>query len=329
MNKHLIFLESFTKRKTIKNFLPNNYEIFATGGHLTEIEKSGFYNLGVDLVKFVPQYRLLPEKIKNVKYWQNYLKNNQPGLILLATDPDREGEAIAQEVIKILNLQSHQYKRLLFYEITQQSIQQALKDLLPLNQKLVESQSARQVLDRMIGFCLSPLLQKKLSALSAGRVQSVVLKMIVDREIAIQEYEKKKEYILQGIYEVKRLDNKIEKYTLRQKDPQGKLVVYSDQTEAEKVKSELGPIFSLINEEIEERFIFAKNPLTTSLLLYEARSQLSFSIAQTTRLVQQLYEGIWLENKKKQVGLVTYPRTDSHRLNKNFIQQAYANIQNK
>jgi len=162
MNKYLVFLESFTKRKTIKNFLPSNYEIFATGGHLTEIEKSGFYNLGVDLVKFVPQYRLLPERSKNVKYWQSYLKNNKSGLILLATDPDREGEAIAQEVIKILNLQSHQYKRLLFYEITQQSIQQSLNSLLPLNQKLVEAQNARQVLDRMIGFCLSLFCKKNL-----------------------------------------------------------------------------------------------------------------------------------------------------------------------
>ena len=329
MNKYLVFLESFTKRKTIKNFLPNNYEIFATGGHLTELTKSGYYNLGIDLVKFIPQYGLLPEKSKNVKFWHDYLKKNQPDLILLATDPDREGEAIAQEVVKLLNLQPHQYQRLLFYEITQQSVQQALNNLLPLNQNLVEAQTTRQVLDRMIGFCLSPLLQKKLNALSAGRVQSVVLKLIVDREIAIREYEKKKEFILQGIYEVKGPDNKVEKYTLRQKDQQGKLVVYSDQAQAEKVKSELDSIFLLVNEEFEERFIFAKNPLTTSLLLYEARSQLSFSIAQTTRLVQQLYEGIWLASKKKQVGLVTYPRTDSYRLNKNFIQQAYNYIQNK
>src|SRR5207244_10241328 len=131
-------------------------------------------------------------------------------------------------------LQPQQYKRLLFYEITQQSIQQALTNPLPLNHHLVEAQNARQVLDRMIGFCLSPLLQKKLKALSAGRVQSVVLKLIVDREIAIREHEKRKEYILQGIYETEG-----EKYTLRQKDEKGKLVIYTNSEEAEIVKYKL------------------------------------------------------------------------------------------
>lgn len=287
MAKYLIFLESYTKQKTIKTFLGNEYEVFATGGHLTELAKKGYLNLGVDLQKFTPQYVPLLAKNKNVEFWRNYLKNKKPSLILLATDPDREGEAIAQEVIKLLRLQPHQYKRLLFYEITQQSIHQSLTNPLPLNQNLVEAQNARQVLDRMIGFCLSPLLQKKLKALSAGRVQSVVLKLIVDREIAIQEHEKKKEYILQGIYETEK-----EKYTLRQKSDQGKLIIYPNPEEAEKVKAQLSPIFSLIKEEKEQRFIFPPAPLTTSLLLYEARFQLGFSISQTTQLAQQLYEGI-------------------------------------
>jgi DNA topoisomerase-1 len=158
---------------------------------------------------------------------------------------------------------------------------------LPLNQHLVEAQNARQVLDRMIGFCLSPLLQKKLKALSAGRVQSVVLKLIVDREIAIQNYEKEKEYILQGTYETEG-----EKYILRQKDKQGKLVAYPNPQEAEKIKAQLGAVFSLTNEETEQKFVFPSTPLTTSLLLYEAKLQLGFSISQTTRLAQQLYEGI-------------------------------------
>ncbi|CAJ0641751.1 13049_t:CDS:2 [Entrophospora sp. SA101] len=249
MTKYLIFLESFTKQKTIKTFLGNDYEIFATSGHLMELAKR-------------------------------------------ATDPDREGEGIAQEIVKILQLQPQQYKRLLFYEITQQSIRQALSNLLPLNQSLVEAQNARQVLDRMIGFCLSPLLQKKLQALSAGRVQSVVLKLIVDREIAIREFEKKKEYILQGIYETQN-----EKYALRQKDEKGKLVIYPSKEEAEKVKAQL------------------------------AKSQLGFSIAQTTKLAQQLYEGIHLKSKNKQAGLITYPRTDSCRLNKQFVEQTYQYIQ--
>ncbi|CAJ0747036.1 12940_t:CDS:2 [Entrophospora sp. SA101] len=274
MAKYLIFLESFTKQETIKTFLGNDYEIFATSGHLTELKKDGYNNLGLgkDLKKF----------------------DFTPRLILLATDPDREGEAIAKAVVDLLQLKPQQYKRLLFYEITQQSIRQSLANLSELNQKLVEAQNARQVLDRMIGFCLSPLLQKKIrQALSAGRVQSVVLKLIVDREIAIQEYEKNKEYILQGIYETQG-----EKYALRQKGEKGKLVTYPNKEEAEKVKAQLGPIFSLIKEEKEKRYIIPKAPFTTSLLLYEAKSQLGFSIAQTTKLAQQLYEGVYLKRKE-------------------------------
>ena len=225
-------------------------------------------------------------------------------------------------MISLLRLQPQQYKRLLFYEITQRSIQQALDNPLTLNQHLVEAQNARQVLDRMIGFCLSPLLQKKLKALSAGRVQSVVLKLIVDREIAIREHEKNKEYILQGIYEAEG-----EKYTLRQKDEKGKLVIYPNPEEAEKVKSKLGPVFSLVKEEKEQRYVFPKPPLTTSLLLYEAKSQLGFSILKTTQLAQQLYEGVYLKSNNKQTGLITYPRTDACRLNKNFVEQAYRYIQ--
>ncbi|KLL04284.1 MAG: DNA topoisomerase [Mycoplasmataceae bacterium CE_OT135] len=327
MVKYLIFLESFTKQKTIKTFLGNDYEIFATSGHLTELKKDGYNNLGLgkDLKEFdfTPRYGLLPEKKKKVEFWQNYLKKNQPTLILLATDPDREGEAIAKAVVDLLQLKPQQYKRLLFYEITQQSIRQSLANLSELNQKLVEAQNARQVLDRIIGFCLSPLLQKKIrQALSAGRVQSVVLKLIVDREIAIQEYEKNKEYILQGIYETQG-----EKYALRQKDEKGKLVTYPNKEEAEKVKAQLGSIFSLVKEEKEKRYIFPKAPFTTSLLLYEAKSQLGFSIAQTTKLAQQLYEGFYLKSKNKQTGLITYPRTDSCRLNKQFIEQTYQYVQ--
>lgn len=323
-HKYLVFLESFTKQKTIKTFLGNEYKIFATSGHIVELAKKGYYNLGIDLETFVPEYELVDSKQKNIEIWKSYLRQNKPSMIFLATDPDREGEGIAQEIINVLRLRPHQYKRLFFYEITRQSIVSALENPLKLNQNLVEAQSSRQVLDRIIGFCLSPLLQKRLKALSAGRVQSVVLKLIVERELAIKEYEKKKEFILQGIYEIKG-----EKYTLRQKDREGKLVVYPSKEEAEKVRSQLGPIFSLINEEKEKKYIFSKPPLTTSLLLYEAKNQLGFSISETTKIAQQLYEGIYLKNKQKQVGIITYPRTDSHRLNKQFISQSYQFIQAK
>jgi DNA topoisomerase-1 len=210
-------------------------------------------------------------------------------LIYLATDPDREGEAIASDVIELLGLdpKKHQHKRLLFYEITPQSIKKALTSPLDINQNLVDAQRSRQVLDRMIGFCLSPLLQKNLQALSAGRVQSVVLKLIVERELLIKQFEKKKLYIICGICQTNE-----QKITLKQVDNTGQLIIYKDKAEAEEIRKKLGPVFQLAGKKEEKKFILPKPPLITSLLLFEAKSQLGFSVAQTTQIAQKLYEGV-------------------------------------
>jgi DNA topoisomerase-1 len=192
MKKGLIFLESATKKKTIQSFLGEEYMIFATGGHLWELRKSGIYNLGVDLENFNPSYDIISEKKGLINVWRNYLAKEKSLVIYLATDPDREGEAIAQETAKSLGVDPLKCQRLLFYEITPRSIKEALNNPLTINQNLVESQLSRQVLDRMIGFCLSTILQKKLQALSAGRVQSVVLKLITEREELVKQFEKKK-----------------------------------------------------------------------------------------------------------------------------------------
>jgi DNA topoisomerase-1 len=207
----------------------------------------------------------------------------------LATDPDREGEAIASDVIELLELdpKKYQHRRLLFYEITPQSIKKALTSPLDINQNLVDAQRSRQVLDRMIGFCLSPLLQKNLQALSAGRVQSVVLKLIVERELLIKQFEKKKLYIICGICQIKN-----QKITLKQVDNTGQLILYKDKVEAEEIKKKLGLLFQLVSTKEEKKFILPKSPLITSLLLFEAKSQLGFSVAQTTQLAQKLYEGV-------------------------------------
>ncbi|CAG8437490.1 6956_t:CDS:2 [Ambispora leptoticha] len=256
----LIFLESAVKKKTIQSFLGENYVIFATSGHLQELKKSGIYNLG-------------------------YLKRENISSIYLATDPDREGEAIAQEVVLLLELSPGQYRRLLFYEITPRNINEALSKPLELNDDLVEAQVSRQVLDRMIGFCLSTMLQKKLRALSAGRVQSVVLKLIVEREFLIKNYEKKKDYIICGTCQVKE-----KKIILKQVNESGELIVYKNKIEAEEVKNKLSTVFQLVNKKEEQKFIFPKSSLITSLLLFEAKSQLGFSVAQTTQTAQKLYE---------------------------------------
>jgi DNA topoisomerase-1 len=186
-----------------------------------------------------------------------------------------------------LQLDPSQYQRLLFYEITPRNINEALNNPLALNSNLVESQVSRQVLDRMIGFCLSTILRKKLKALSAGRVQSVVLKLIVEREIIVKSYDKKKDYIICGISQVNQ-----KKITLRQINNSGDLIVYKEKNEAEEILKKLGVIFQLMSKKEEQKFIIPKPPLITSLLLFEAKSQLGFSVAQTTKIAQKLYEGV-------------------------------------
>jgi DNA topoisomerase I len=324
MKKSLIFLESATKKKTIQSFLGEDYIIFATGGHLWELRKTGVYNLGVSLEDFAPSYEIISEKKGLISSWKNYLAKEKISIIYLATDPDREGEAIAQETAKSLGIDPLKCQRLLFYEITPRSIKEALNKPLTINQKLVESQLSRQVLDRMIGFCLSTILQKKLQALSAGRVQSVVLKLIIEREELIKKFEKKKLYIICGICQVNE-----QKITLKQVDEAGELVIYKDKSEAEEVRKKLSLTFQLTGKKEEKKFILPKPPLITSLLLFEAKSQLGFSVAQTTQLAQKLYEGVWISTKRKQVGLITYPRTDSTRINQEFTNWAYKYIQEK
>ncbi|RHZ35284.1 type I DNA topoisomerase [endosymbiont GvMRE of Glomus versiforme] len=324
MQKNLIFLESATKKKTIESFLGDNYIIFATSGHLWELDKIGFYNLGVDLTSFDPTYKTILGKEKLIDFWKKYLVRKNVAKIYLATDPDREGEAIAQEIVQLLKLSPAQYQRLLFYEITPRNIKEALNNPLTINQNLVESQLSRQVLDRMIGFCLSTILQKKLQASSAGRVQSVVLKLIIEREELIKQFEKKKLYIICGICQVNE-----QKIILKQVDEAGGLIIYKDKVEAEEIKKKLGLIFQFVSKKEEKKFILPKPPLITSLLLFEAKSQLGFSVARTTQLAQKLYEGVWIGTKRKQVGLITYPRTDSPRINQEFVSSAYKYIREK
>ncbi|WNE40394.1 MAG: DNA topoisomerase 1 [Mycoplasmataceae bacterium] len=317
-------MSQLLKKKTIQSFLGSEYIIFATSGHLWELKKTGTYNLGVDLEKFTPSYEVIPEKKNLINIWKSCLKNQKISAIYLATDPDREGEAIAQETAKSLGVDPKKCQRLLFYEITPRSIKEALKNPLTINENLVESQLSRQVLDRMIGFCLSTILQKKLRALSAGRVQSVVLKLIAEREELVKSFEKKKLYIICGVGQIN--DQKI---TLKQIDKSGDLVLYKEKNEAEEIKKQLGLIFQLIEQKEEKKLIFPKPPLITSLLLFEAKSQLGFAVAQTTQLAQKLYEGVWLSNEGKQVGLITYPRTDSPRINQDFTSSACKYIQQK
>ncbi|CAJ0748902.1 23170_t:CDS:2 [Entrophospora sp. SA101] len=233
-----------------------------------------------------------PNSISLLKF--NPEKKKKGLLDLFRTHPHREGEGIAHEITQLLKLDPSQYQRLLFYEITPRNIKEALANPLPLDKNLIEAQISRQVLDRMIGFCLSPILQKKLRALSAGRVQSVVLKLIIERELAIKSHAKKKEYIICGICPINE-----KKITLKQVNSLSELIIYPEKSQAEEVVKKLSLNFQLLAKKEEVKFVLPKAPFTTSLLLSEAKSQLGFSIDQTTRLAQKLYEGIWLKNEKK------------------------------
>lgn len=321
--KTLIFLESSTKKQTVKSFLGHDYSIFATGGHLLELENSGTYNIGVNLQNFKPNYVVIERKKSLVNFLIKYLKENKPSQIFLATDPDREGEAISREIVEVLKLREGDYKRLLFHEITFSGITSSLENPIDIDKNLVSAQLSRQVLDKMIGFCLSKTLQKKINAWSAGRVQSVVLKLIVEKEREIKNYGEKKEFFLFALYE---LENNI--YHLNEKEKDGSLKIYKSIEDAENSKKTLDGIFKFEGKNEQEKIIFPKYPFTTSTLLFEAKNKLNFSISKTTELSQQLYEGITLPNKKR-LSLITYPRTDSTRISKVFANKAYTYIKSK
>ncbi|HXN54550.1 MAG TPA: DNA topoisomerase, partial [Mycoplasmatales bacterium] len=205
---NVVFLESNIKKATIKTFLGSDYEIFATGGHISSLENSGYCNIGVDLDNFSPKYEIIKTKENLVKFWKDYLEKNPKINIFIATDPDREGARIAQELVDILDLKDN-YERLFFHEITFNAIKEALENPTKLDFNLIDAQVSREVLDKMIGFCLSSLIQKKINAWSAGRVQSVVLKLIVDREREIMNHVPKVEFLVIASFKIGRKKHKL------------------------------------------------------------------------------------------------------------------------
>lgn len=322
LEKDIIFVESSIKKATIYKILKGKYLIFATGGHLWEIKKNNKYNLGINLEEnFKPEYITINKKENLVKFWRNYFfkkkkEGNKP-FIYIATDLDREGEFIGKQIIEILELKDEDYQRLIFYEITPESIEESFKNPLEINKNLIEAQLSRQVLDRMIGFCLSTIIRKIFKeAISAGRVQSLVLRLIVDREEELKKVKKNWIIVAESLKEkriiLKKVNDKLE------------TIIYDDKDIAEKeIKIEKISL-ELIKKEKEEKIIIPKEPLVTSSLLIQAKF-LGFSVSKTTKILQNLYEGKLLK-EGKQVGLITYPRTDSTRINNNFANNAYKYI---
>ncbi len=302
MKKYLVVVESPTKAKTISQILGREYEVAASGGHILDLPS---HRLAVKINNgFTPFYQVIPRKKEIVKVLKEKAKGKE--CVYLATDPDREGEAIASHIKMKLSSLNKNFFRVIFHEITEEAIKKAFRSPSDIDINKVEAQKARRVLDRIVGYFLSPFLWKKITkGLSAGRVQSVALKFIVEREKAIKEFKPEKTYSIEALFKIKEKE-----FLSKLVSFKGKKVESLKKEEAEKIREFLqGKEFVI--ESIEEKEVKRKPqpPFITSSLQQEAFSKLKFSAKKTMVLAQRLYEGV--EIKGKMVGLITYMRTDS------------------
>ena len=324
MAKYLVIVESPAKVKTIKKFLGKNYEVLASNGHVRDLPKS---TLGIDVDgDFEPKYITIRGKGDVLAKLRKEVKKADK--VYLATDPDREGEAISWHLSKTLNLEGKDVRRISFNEITQSAVKASLKNPREIDMGLVDAQQARRVLDRMVGYKISPLLWAKVKrGLSAGRVQSVALRIVCDREEEINAFIPEEYWSL----EVTLLPEGEKKPITAKLFEKGKnKVAISTKEEMDTVLKELeGKEFKVLSVKKSERNQKAPLPFTTSTLQQEASKALNFPISKTMRIAQQLYEGVEVKGQGT-VGLITYLRTDSTRITeeaeknaREFIVSAY------
>lgn len=314
MSKNLVIVESPTKTKAIEKYLGNDYKVVSSKGHIRDLATSGKFGLGVDIENhFEPNYVAIKGKKKDITALKKDAKASKK--VYLATDPDREGEAISWHLKDALELSDNDYDRVVFNEITKDVVKDAFNHPRKIDDDLVHSQETRRILDRIIGFRLSKLMQSKTGGKSAGRVQSVALKLIVDREREIQAF-KEEEY-----------------WTISAKFPEmeadldtidGKKADLKTEDEADAVINGLNKEFIVSNYETKPKKKASKYPFITSTMQQEAISKLGFSSKKTMQVAQKLYEGIDIGSET--VGLITYMRTDSVRLSDEFIKSSYAFI---
>lgn len=320
MAKYLVIVESPAKVKTIKKFLGKNYEVVASNGHVRDLPKS---QMGIDFENdFEPKYITIRGKGEILAKLRKEVK--KADRVYLATDPDREGEAISWHLSQALKLDTKEVQRITFNEITQSAVKASLKQPRSIDMNLVDAQQTRRILDRMVGYQISPVLWAKVRrGLSAGRVQSVALRIICDREEEINAFIPEEYWSLEA-----RLAVKGEKKLLTAKfqgDQNGKRTV-SSREEMEQVMNEIRQeTFRVLEVKKGERVKKAPLPFTTSTLQQEASKALNFPISKTMRIAQQLYEGVSVKGEGT-VGLITYLRTDSVRISEEADAQAGAYI---
>lgn len=324
MAKYFVIVESPAKVKTIKKFLGANYEVAASNGHVRDLPKSTW---GIDFENdYEPKYITIRGKGEKLAELRKMVK--KADIVYLATDPDREGEAISWHLSKALKLDDKKMKRITFNEITKNAVKESLKHPRKINTNLVDAQQARRVLDRMVGYGISPLLWEKVKrGLSAGRVQSVALRMICDREAEIDEFIPEEYWTLEAVLSV---DG--EKKPLVAKfygDTNGKMNITSKEEIDKIIKAAKKKSFKVTDIKNGERIKKAPIPFTTSTLQQEASTVLNFSTQKTMRLAQQLYEGVDIKGYGT-IGLITYLRTDSTRISdeadamaRDFIKETY------
>ena len=316
MAKNLVIVESPSKATTIKKFLGSSYEVVASNGHVRDLPKS---QLGIDIENdFEPKYITIRGKGELLAKLRKEVKKADK--VYLATDPDREGEAISWHLSNALKLDGKNARRITFNEITKNAVKQSIKQAREIDMNLVDAQQARRVLDRMVGYQISPVLWAKVKrGLSAGRVQSVTLRIIADREEQINAFIAKEYWTLSGEFQVAGEKKPLvadfygttkEKIAIESKEQVDKII-------EEIQKSE----FKISDIKTSGRIKKSPLPFTTSTLQQEAAKTLNFATQKTMRLAQGLYEGVAIKGKGT-LGLITYLRTDSTRISEEAKQSA-------
>jgi len=315
--KNLVIVESPSKTKTIKKYLGKDFNVVSSKGHVRDLATSGKYGLGVDVEnEFTPSY--IP--IKGKKSIISALKKDAKDCdkVYLATDPDREGEAISWHLYDALGLKDDGYERVVFNEITEVAVKNAFNNPRKIDYALVKSQETRRILDRIIGFRLSKLMQSKTGGKSAGRVQSVALKLIVDREREIEAFIPEEYWSIDAIFTDFKAS--LEKY-------KNKKIEIKNEVEANEVLDKLSKTFVIESIDEKEKNKKGVMPFTTSTLQQACSSKYNYGASKTMRIAQKLYEGVEVDGES--IGLITYMRTDSTRLSNTFVESAISYISGK
>lgn len=303
MSKNLVIVESPAKAKTIEGFLGKDFTVMSSYGHVRDLKKKG---LSVNVEKdFEPEYEISPDKVKVIQELKSHVK--KADVVWLATDEDREGEAISWHLEEALDLKKKDTRRIVFHEITKNAIAKAIENPRKIDYRLVDAQQARRVLDRLVGFGISPILWKKIKpSLSAGRVQSVTVRLIVEREKEIQDFKEVISYRVVGVFAINGKSFKAELSTRFKTHKEA----------ADYMQACVGATFTVEDLEVRPAKKSPAPPFTTSTLQQEAGRKLGFSVARTMSVAQKLYEE----------GNITYMRTDSLNLSQTAIDAAVAEI---